>query len=236
MINLAGYYCLCDLILVWQWWYYSKYYKDGKRITAADEENSGRVSEDTPLLGSSQRKGLANTLAQPFVNVAENFENLLNYFTPKQVAFMKYTLTSAFVIVTGVIAYITSANGGAATNDKAVSSPSEDGVSNIRWDAQVLGWLSAFLYLSSRIPQIFKNRHTKCAGLSLALFIFAVAGNITYVASILLKDTSTDYLIENASWIMGSVGTIFLDFIVLYQFIVYAPDRRHIEANYPHHL
>ena len=111
-----------------------------------------------------------------------------------------------------------------------------DRTMTLRWDAQLLGWLSALLYLSSRIPQIFKNQQTKCAGLSLALFIFAVGGNVTYVLSILLMDTSTGYLIENASWIVGSVGTIFLDFIVLYQFIKYAPDRRRIEAGYPHHL
>lgn len=35
--------------------------------------------------------------------------------------------------------------------------------------------------VSSRVPQIFKNTKTKCAGLSLALFIFAVLGNVTYV-------------------------------------------------------
>jgi hypothetical protein len=53
-----------------------------------------------------------------------------------------------------------------------------------KWDttSQVLGWLSAFLYLGSRLPQIAKNRETKCKGLSLLMFAFAAAGNLTYVA------------------------------------------------------
>ncbi len=35
--------------------------------------------------------------------------------------------------------------------------------------------------VSSRVPQIAKNRHTKCEGLSVALFLFAVMGNVTYI-------------------------------------------------------
>lgn len=52
------------------------------------------------------------------------------------------------------------------------------------------------ILVASRVPQIFKNRQTKCEGLSLALFLFAVAGNLTYVASILLKTTDREYLSE----------------------------------------
>lgn len=84
---------------------------------------------------------------------------------------------------------------------------------------------SVFSPVMSRIPQIFKNRQTKCEGLSLALFLFAVAGNLTYVASILIKSTDREYLIESASWLVGSLGTVFLDFIVLSQFVAYRDAR-----------
>lgn len=95
-----------------------------------------------------------------------------------------------------------------------------------KWDAQVYGWLSAILYLLSRIPQIFKNRQTRCKGLSLALFLFAIAGNVTYVASILIKSMHREYLIECSSWLVGSLGTVFLDFIVLSQFVAYRDERK----------
>jgi hypothetical protein len=79
--------------------------------------------------------------------------------------------------------------------------------------------------VSSRFPQILKNRQTKCEGLSLALFVFSVAGNLTYCASILIKSTARDYVIENMSWLVGSLGTVFLDFIVLGQFVHYRDQR-----------
>jgi uncharacterized membrane protein YagU involved in acid resistance len=47
--------------------------------------------------------------------------------------------------------------------------------------SQLLGWGSAILYCSSRIPQIMQNfRNESVEGLSLVMFIFSVVGNITY--------------------------------------------------------
>ena len=63
-------------------------------------------------------------------------------------------------------------------------------------------------------------------GLSLALFVFSLMGNLTYVLSIMFLSIRPSYLIENSSWLVGSLGTIFLDFVVLGQFVVYAPARR----------
>lgn len=234
-INLAGYYCICDLILIWQWYYYRKYYKDGVPISATDtEQGAVEPSEDTPLLHGIQTG--ANVVTRTFSTIGETFEGWLNLITPRQLAILKYASTCAFVFVTGAVAYFTADQRSSVVATTLLKKGTESYTAGLRWDAQFLGWLSALLYLSSRVPQIFKNRHTKCAGLSLALFIFAVAGNVTYVVSILLKDMSAPYLIENASWLMGSLGTILLDFIVLYQFIVYAPERNKIESAYPHHL
>lgn len=81
--------------------------------------------------------------------------------------------------------------------------------------------LSFCIAVGSRIPQIcemtwnvlislplnqnsVKNLVTKCAGLSPVLFLFAIAGNATYVASILVVSTETKYLAVNASWLAGT--------------------------------
>ncbi|KAJ9121475.1 hypothetical protein QFC22_002091 [Naganishia vaughanmartiniae] len=45
--------------------------------------------------------------------------------------------------------------------------------------------------------------------------------HITYVASILLKSVEKSYVIANISWLIGSGGTVFLDLIVLGQFVYY---------------
>jgi hypothetical protein len=63
----------------------------------------------------------------------------------------------------------------------------------------------------------------------MALFVFSVAGNLTYTASILIKSTSREYLIENMSWLVGSFGTVFLDFIVLGQFVHYRDERNQVQ-------
>ncbi|CAD6981623.1 unnamed protein product [Tilletia controversa] len=66
----------------------------------------------------------------------------------------------------------------------------------------------------------------------MALFVFALLGNSTYVASIMLKSTDPEYhLLENASWLVGSLGVVFLDFIVLAQFVKYAPEREKLRLE-----
>lgn len=209
MIGLAAYYCFCDMVLIWQWWYYGTYYREGQPIATRD-------AEQTPFLPRESRSASRRWMP--------TWDDVMALLPSHHLTLLKYALALSFVLVTAVAAYV------AADSHP----PSSDPGPGMRWDAQLLGWLSALLYLSSRIPQILKNRHTKCAGLSLALFIFAVGGNVTYVLSILLKDMSVPYLVENMSWIVGSVGTIFLDGIVFYQFVRYAPERAAREAaSYP---
>lgn len=50
---------------------------------------------------------------------------------------------------------------------------------------------------------LVKNAKTKCAGLSPGMFIFSLAGNVTYVLSIVVASTSKQHLIANASWLAG---------------------------------
>lgn len=94
------------------------------------------------------------------------------------------------------------------------------------WDfnplAQIFGWLCAALYLGSRVPQILLNFERKsCDGISFLFFLFACLGNITYVVSILAVCTGKRYLLVNSSWLIGSFGTLFEDFIIFCQFFLY---------------
>lgn len=95
---------------------------------------------------------------------------------------------------------------------------------------QVFGYLCAVLYLASRIPQIYLNYQKKTVhGLSLLFFLFACLGNLTYAISIIgyvpndldngawtpeISRKYWTYITINASWLLGSVGTLFLDMIV----------------------
>jgi hypothetical protein len=97
--------------------------------------------------------------------------------------------------------------------------------------AEILGYFSACLYLSARIPQIIKNHQKKSCegslvlhvdmcgvliwtGLSLLFFLLSLLGNVTYGSSILLHSTDKDYVLNNLPWLMGSLGTMAEDIIV----------------------
>lgn len=100
-----------------------------------------------------------------------------------------------------------------------------------------LGWLLAWMcttfYLVSRVPQIHKNhkRHST-QGLSLWLFSFAVCGNMTYAASILIHPWHTrKTFLESLPYLSGSVGTLFLDAIIFGQFMYYRSSSKSIVTN-----
>lgn len=102
---------------------------------------------------------------------------------------------------------------------------------------QIFGWLCAALYLGSRLPQLLLNfRRKSTEGISMLFFLFACLGNLTYVLSIFAYDPACReakcrpgeagriygrYLLVNASWLAGSLGTLFLDLGIFAQFFIY---------------
>jgi len=105
---------------------------------------------------------------------------------------------------------------------------------------QIFGYLCAALYLFSRIPQLLLNwRRKSTEGVSLLFFLFACIGNLTYVLSIFAYSPVCEggkngecrrgeelhiyarYILVNASWLLGSLGTLILDLSIFAQFIAY---------------
>ena len=109
---------------------------------------------------------------------------------------------------------------------------------------QIFGYLSAALYLGSRIPQLLLNyRRKSTEGVSMLFFLFACVGNLTYVMSIFAYEpgcvnmeqeygiSSCDqnewsreygrYILVNTSWLIGSAGTLLLDLLIFAQFWIY---------------
>ncbi|KAH8805921.1 PQ loop repeat-domain-containing protein [Xylogone sp. PMI_703] len=117
---------------------------------------------------------------------------------------------------------------------------SEDPLQFNLW-GQIFGYFCALLYLGSRIPQILLNYRRKSTdGVSMLFFIFACLGNLTYVLSIFAYDPTSQctgkhntcgageaariyghYILINASWLAGSLGTLFLDMGIFCQFFMY---------------
>lgn len=108
---------------------------------------------------------------------------------------------------------------------------------------QTFGYLCAVFYLGSRLPQILLNfRRKSTDGVSLLFFLFACIGNLTYVLSILAYSPVCGgdlgrreprcrpgeaaalygrYILVNLSWLLGSLGTLFLDMCIFVQFFLY---------------
>ncbi|CAO3587020.1 unnamed protein product [Absidia cylindrospora] len=96
----------------------------------------------------------------------------------------------------------------------------------------LFAWSCTTLYLMSRIPQIRKNlKRRSVDGLSPSLFIFAVCGNLTYAASILLHPGQTrETLLDALPYLIGSAGTLTFDFTIFLQFIYYTR-RKNQQVN-----
>eukprot|EP00079_Xenopus_tropicalis_P017015 XP_004916475.1 PREDICTED: lysosomal amino acid transporter 1 homolog [Xenopus tropicalis] len=99
------------------------------------------------------------------------------------------------------------------------------------------GLMSTLSYLISRLPQIYTNFKRKSTeGLALSLFLLVILGNLTYGASVLLKNPESGqsegtYVVHHVPWLTGSLGAVFLDLVILGQFFRYkgrsndAPER-----------
>ncbi|EIM90090.1 uncharacterized protein STEHIDRAFT_166349 [Stereum hirsutum FP-91666 SS1] len=94
---------------------------------------------------------------------------------------------------------------------------------------RIFAWACTTLYLTSRLPQIWKNFVRKSVdGLTISLFICAFLGNVFYVSSILLSPNmqlppaeARAYLSESIPYLLGSGGTLMFDVTIVSQFALY---------------
>ncbi|CAN8317784.1 unnamed protein product [Cochlearia groenlandica] len=83
----------------------------------------------------------------------------------------------------------------------------------------LLGWAMAAIYMGGRLPQICLNmRRGHVEGLNPLMFFFALVGNMTYVASILVNSVEWLKIAPNLPWLVDAGGCVVLDFLILLQF------------------
>uniref|UniRef100_A0A383VI65 Uncharacterized protein n=1 Tax=Tetradesmus obliquus TaxID=3088 RepID=A0A383VI65_TETOB len=86
-----------------------------------------------------------------------------------------------------------------------------------------LGYCSSVLYLCSRVSQIYKNYCRQSSeGLALAMFMMAVCANLCTGTGIIMRTFTVRELMEQLPWIIGTLGTISLDMVILWQSLRYA--------------
>nr|ABD28651.2 Cystinosin/ERS1p repeat [Medicago truncatula] len=89
----------------------------------------------------------------------------------------------------------------------------ENGASRTSSIGTFFGWAMAVIYLGGRMPQIFLNiRRGHAEGLNPLMFLFALIGNATYVASILVRSLDWSTIGPNLPWLVDAGGCVLLDF------------------------
>lgn len=97
---------------------------------------------------------------------------------------------------------------------------------------EVIGWTSAGFYIIGRFPQLYMNfKRKSIEGLSLNMYLFSMAGNVCYVASILTLSVEWEYIRINLPWIVLVVGILFLDIVLLCQWGIYKNPSRIISLR-----
>ncbi|GEQ69791.1 hypothetical protein JCM33374_g3465 [Metschnikowia sp. JCM 33374] len=205
MIILAVYYTLADIVLLIQ----CLMYGDGK------QPDFVHLSPANPLSDDVLETALSREYPENDFHNIDATQDCDSKFSPLK-AFLHKLFMVFLVFSAGLISWYISF---VKDHGKEHKAPAEMVFDPL---AQFFGWLCAILYLGSRIPQILLNYERKsCEGISFMFFLFACLGNLTYVISILAIDMSWHYIWVNSSWLVGSLGTLGLDFTIFVQFFLY---------------
>ncbi|EDO16025.1 hypothetical protein Kpol_495p23 [Vanderwaltozyma polyspora DSM 70294] len=235
MIILAAYYTVADIVLLAQClWYGTEEKLDPIHLSPANPMNESVLQdvfhEHQPLLVSDGRRRSSHGAIDQrddAMAILLEVEQQDNKIVKKKNMFSD-TLIVSFVILAGFISWYISYCKNPNRNHPIGDEPSLE----INLLAQIFGYLSALLYLGSRIPQILLNFQRKsCEGISFLFFLFACLGNLTFIASVLAISTDYKYLFLNASWLAGSSGTLIMDFVIFIQFFVYGKDGEKLDDN-----
>lgn len=217
-ILLAIYYTIADIILLFQCLKYGNHSMDIYKSSPASPFNEKMKILMNRIFGGYEP---VDTELQPLLsNTTKTTLQKENIIIKR----IKEMLVVCAVVITGILSwYITY-----ISKPDHHKVPLADRVSfNIT--AQFFGYISAVFYLASRLPQIFLNIKNKSTdGISFLFFLLACLGNITFVLSVLSISLDKKYILVNLSWLIGSSGTLFMDFLILCQFFYYGEKKEEL--------
>ncbi|KAI5953746.1 hypothetical protein KGF57_003955 [Candida theae] len=237
VIFLAVWFCVADALMIWSYVYYTNlqhrhqqhhhhqhHHHHDHNQTANREHEHGQgereyLDESAPLLHRRRSSTLTDIALEP----------------QQHSIVVKYILPIIFVVACGMAGFLLS-----SPNQQQSPQPPTDPTNPnpppqddpIALGPQIMGYVSAFLYLGARIPQIIQNYQRKSVyGLSLLFFLFSTLGNLTYAGQIIFFRSDWNYIVLNMSWLLGSLGTIVEDVIIFGQFYMYKDNVDPIEDD-----
>lgn len=173
---VATYYVAVDVVLVWQWWYYSR---NQAPVSPIDRPADGvaylplpQGPDDRRPSGSGRFKEAPRATGSPPPK-------------PRSLRPGNVFLTLSLLFN---IARAAPASAPISTTSIHISFMDDETLTHI---GTFLSWCSTFFYLSSRLPQIYLNHTRKSvSGLSPLLFFAAFCGNLFYSSSLLLNPSA----------------------------------------------
>jgi len=249
MIILAVYYLLADIVLLGQCFYYRGFtWRDEVVPPARPSERTALLQPNGNAAageGVHQHRTWSDVDATHLSPATPLMVTpAVGKDSPRRTSLLQTALFNSFailmVITAGLFGWWVSnrtQRGDQQHGSKPVHHDGEDDLRLSLW-GQVFGYGCALLYLGSRLPQILLNyRRKSTEGLSGLFFLFACLGNVTYFLSIFAYEPACHvdgrceegetaalygkYMLVNASWLLGSIGCLFLDFAILLQFFLY---------------
>lgn len=220
-VLLSGYYCIIDTILVAQYYYYSNMYHN-------------------PESRWYHRPRSRKLILSPKSSLRENL--IMYPSEPPQPRSLPMVFKSGSFIQKGLLSasFISSFSKVQAVPIDNIQTPHLIDnsllhrlivhLSQMHFNmGHFMAWTCTFLYLSSRIPQLFANHKLKSTkGISMKLITFALLGNICYSISLIFNedsiaggDTSARFWNSQLSYFMGAIGTVIFDFTLICQWFVY---------------
>jgi len=246
-IILAIYYTIADIVLLLQCFYYRGFTWHDE-VVPPKPSHVGEATERTGLLAPNpDRSRRSSTVSASHLSPVVPLLEAPKASDPPALTHLKPTtrlqatlfnlIAILMVCAAGVMGwYVSNRSQGGHSSKKPSSS---DDILNFNLWGQIFGYFCAVLYLGSRVPQILLNyRRKSTEGVSMLFFLFACIGNLTYVLSIFAYEPHCSgrhgrcregeaasvygrYIAVNASWLAGSLGTLFLDLGIFAQFFLY---------------
>ena len=212
-IILSVYFTIIDTILCGQWLYYVKYTDNRlRRWFDGDDE-----LKNTVTLVNAPEEVIYTTYSTGGGKEINEQSSLLGS-SPQPKKYVTMLLVFGFITMN-----VSSPSSLFTVNDtlSIASKPVDE--RNAIWVGRFFAWLCTFLYLSSRLPQIYQNfRRRSVEGLSMALFFFAAMGNLTYVLSIFTNPHATRAkMFEAVPFLIGSAGTLMFDATIFAQYALF---------------
>jgi len=226
----AGYFVFCDLALLSQWFYYRMLGPSRQATTMITEREHAysNYSRDYQYSLVDDRWDRESTQKEPSVRAPKYSRNASGR--------RNGSMHNSLLMIVCFCGLLHSAQGriaGLAVErigwSPAPSCKSNDGRSELMATiGSITVWISGFTYFISRIPQVVKNFQRKSTdGLSMALFVLAIIGNLTYGFQILLRLPRFDeeFYRDKLPFLLGSIGVFIFDVTIFIQFKCYKGNR-----------